>query len=211
MEFFLKWVLLASAQLAATISPGPAFVMLVRNAMVYGRHGGILTAFGLAMGVGMHVLFVLAGLSFITQEFPDILEVIRYVGAAYLCYIGIKALRAQKSAPEQESLEGVPSEAKQISAFKAFLAGFMTNVLNPKAVIFFTAVYTQFITVSTPWYEHVVYGLTSVVIEGGWFMGVAVVLTNPIIKARFMKVTHWVDRACGGLMIALGVKLALSR
>ena len=87
----------------------------------------------------------------------------------------------------------------------------MTNVLNPKAVIFFTAVYTQFIDLHTPWQVHVLYGMTSVVIEFLWFAGVAVVLTNPLIKQKFMGVVHWIERSCGGLMIALGVKLALSK
>lgn len=216
MEFFLQWLLMASVQGAATISPGPAFVVAVRNAMSYDRRAGIFTAFGLGLGVAVHVMIVLCGLAVLLQHYTFVFDVIRYAGAAYLIYIGGKAILLTKRKDKSASAGDVPAEQvvsarAAISGRKALSIGFFTNLLNPKAVIFFTAVFTQFIGPGTPVSVMALYGLTSVVIEILWFSGVAVVLTDRRIKARFLGAVHWVERTCGGLMIGLGVKLAFSR
>lgn len=213
MEFFLQWVLMASVQGAATISPGPAFVVAVRNAMAYDRRAGIFTAFGLGLGVGVHVLVVLCGLAVLLQHYTFLFDFIRYAGAAYLIYIGGKAIftKRKQASSSEAAVEAAPQTRSSISGRKALSIGFFTNLLNPKAVIFFTAVFTQFIGPGTPLSVMALYGLTSVVIEILWFSGVAVVLTDRRIKERFLGAVHWVERTCGGLMIGLGLKLAFSR
>ena len=210
MEFFLKWLLMASAQLVATMSPGPAFVISVRNSVVYDRRAAIFTSLGLALGVGAHVLFVLGGIAFIIEQSVFLYNFIKYAGAAYLIYIGIKSLRARKKILA-DAQQTETKKQETLTAIQAVRIGFLTNLLNPKAVLFFTAFYTQFIDIHTPWQTHVLYGSTSMAIEFLWFAGVAVVLTNPVIKQKFLGVVHWIGRTCGGLMIALGVKLALSK
>ena len=210
MEFFLKWLAMASVQLAATMSPGPAFVVSVRNAVAYDRRAAIFTSLGLALGVGAHVVFVLAGIAFIIAKSVFLYNFIKYAGAAYLIYIGIKSLRARKKILA-DTQQTETKKQETLTAMQAVRIGFLTNLLNPKAVLFFTAVYTQFIDIHTPWQTHVLYGSTSMAIEFLWFAGVAVVLTNPAIKQKFLGVVHWIERTCGGLMIALGVKLALSK
>tara|TARA_R110001592_G_scaffold29350_9_gene106625 strand:- start:43182 stop:43820 length:639 start_codon:yes stop_codon:yes gene_type:complete len=212
VTFFLQWILMAAVQLAATMSPGPAFVVAVRNAMAYNRPIGILTALGLACGVAAHVIFVLAGISFLIAKSVFLFNFIKYAGAAYLFYIGVKALIfSKKKEDTQNAVQNSVPDKPLISGYKAVLNGFLTNLLNPKAVVFFTAVYTQFIDLSTPVFMHLAYGVTSVAIEFLWFAGVAIVLTNPAVKSKFMKIMHWIERGCGGLMIGLGVKLALTK
>ncbi|MCL4678379.1 MAG: LysE family translocator [Alphaproteobacteria bacterium] len=210
MTLFFHWLLMASVQAAATISPGPAFVVAVRNAMAYDRRTGIFTAFGLGLGVAVHVLVVLCGLAVLLQHYTFVFDFIRYAGAAYLIYIGAKALMT-RAKPKAVSTDSVAPERVGISARKAVSIGFLTNLLNPKAVVFFTAVFTQFIGPGTPIAVMALYGATSVVIEIAWFSGVAVVLTDRRIKERFMGAVHWVERTCGGLMIGLGIKLAFSK
>ena len=212
MELFLKWALMASVQLAATMSPGPAFVVSVRNSMAYNRSVGVFTALGLSLGVAAHVVFVLAGISFIIAQSVFLFNFIKYAGAAYLFYIGVKALFFSKKRENgAEKNDDTSNRKGDMSVRKAIVNGFLTNLLNPKAVVFFTAVYTQFISIDTPFFMHMAYGLTSIFIEFLWFAGVAVVLTNPRVKAKFMRVMHWIERGCGGLMIGLGVKLAFTK
>ncbi len=211
MEFFIQWLLMATVQLAATMSPGPAFVVSVRNSMAYNRSIGIFTALGLSFGVAAHVIFVLLGISFLIAKSVFLFSFIKYAGAAYLFYIGIKAITGSKKenkGPEKQHIKG---ESHFISRRKSVLSGFLTNLLNPKAVVFFTAVYTQFIDPSTPVFMHMAYGMTSIIIEFSWFAGVALVLTNQSIKEKFLNVMHLIERGCGGLMIGLGVKLALTK
>lgn len=213
MTLFFAWLVMASVQLAATMSPGPAFVVAVRNAMKYDRKSAIATAFGLSLGVAAHVLFVLLGIAFLIAKSVFMLNFIRYAGAAYLFYIGIKAIRS--TAKKDEDADSVHDtqmgEKATLGIKKAVITGFLTNLLNPKAVVFFTAVYAQFITPETPLFMHLVYGGTSVFIEFTWFACVAIVLTNPRLHAFFNRIMHRIERICGGLMIALGVKLALSK
>ncbi len=215
MELFLQWALLASVQLAATMSPGPAFVVSVRNSMAHSRSVGVFTSLGLALGVGAHVVFVLVGISLVISQSVILFSIVKYAGAAYLCYVGIKAIFFSKKRGEEQPLgevdQNISPAKKAMSTRQAIMNGFLTNLLNPKAVVFFTAVYTQFIGVDTPLSIHLLYGVTSIVIEFLWFAGVAIVLTNPRVKRKFMSVMHWVERSCGGLMVALGVKLALSK
>ena len=208
MELFLAWILFASVQLAASMSPGPAFVVAVRNSMAYGRKVGICSALGLALGVLAHVGFVLLGISYLIAKSVLLFSFIKYAGAAYLIYIGIKALRSGKSSKSSDVAEGGMG-GKNITLGKAISMGLFTNLLNPKAVIFFTAVFTQFIDPSTSFSVQLLYGVTSGAIEFLWFSAVAIVLTNHSIKRKFMGVMHKVERLCGGLMIALGLKLAL--
>ena len=214
MEFLLAWMLMASVSLAATMSPGPAFVMTVRSSMTYGRAFGIATAFGLAIGVMAHVMFVLLGVSFIIAQSVFLYNFIRYAGAAYLFYIGVKSILSARKNKKIITVPDVNESAKpkkETSIPKSILSGFLTNLLNPKAVIYFTAVYTQFITLETPVTTHLIYGATSVSIEFLWFMGLSIVLTHRAIRERFVACMQWVERICGGLMIGLGVKLALSK
>ena len=210
MELFLKWLLLAGVQSAATISPGPAFAVMVRNAVAYDRRTGIMTAIGLGIGVGAHVLFVLGGIAVILSQSVYAFNAVKYIGAAYLIYIGIKALRTPAHAPQTPE-ETITKQSQSLSDFKALRMGFLTNLLNPKAVIFFTAVFTQFIDAATPIFVLALFGLTSVAVEIIWFSLLALFLNSPRIKSRYMAMAHWIERICGGLLLALGVRLALSK
>jgi RhtB (resistance to homoserine/threonine) family protein len=209
---FLAWCLFAAVQMAATMSPGPAFAVSVRNVMAYGRRGGIFTALGFGVGVGAHVVFVLCGLSVVITQSVLLFSIIKYAGAAYLVYIGVKAVLSKKAEGQPQTdliVEDVPKA--RISDWKAFRVGVLTNLLNPKAVVFFTAVFTQFIDFNAGMHVLALYGLTSVFIEIIWFSLLAVFLTHARIHAVFKAFAHWIERVCGGLMVALGVKLALSK
>jgi RhtB (resistance to homoserine/threonine) family protein len=207
-EYFGVWLILASVNLAATLSPGPAFILTVRNALSYNRPLGMMTAMGLGLGIGVHVAFVLGGIAVVIAKSVILFNLIKYAGAAYLVFIGAKAVLAKKS---DNANPNIQTAQKPLTAFGALRMGFLTNVLNPKAVVFFTAVYAQFITVDTPPQILVLFGLTSVLIEAIWFSIVTFILTNPRIKNAFLGISHWIERVCGGLLIALGIRLALSK
>lgn len=206
-EFLVAWLVLASVNFVATISPGPAFALTVRNAIAYDRRAGIMTAIGLGLGIAGMVTIVLGGFAAIISQSVLIFNIIKYVGAAYLVYIGAKALMAKKPAIVNAAEEHI-SAVRKISDLAALRMGYLTNQFNPKGLVFFSAVFAQFISPGTPWQVLVLYGLTSVMIEILWFGTVAFILTNPLIKQRFMGISHWIERVCGGLLIALGVRLA---
>ncbi len=217
MDVLVPLLLWASIQLAASMSPGPAFILSVKTAMSYGRRPAIFTAIGLAIGVGFHVVIALTGMSLILSKSVIAYNIIKYAGAAYLIYIGINSLiksyRAFKEKKDEQSskalfVEGDIHSRQEISISKAFVQGLVTNVLNPKALVFFTAVLSQFLGADMTVSTKIFYGLISVGIEGVWFTFVAVVLTHPAIRQKFIKFIHWIDGVFGGLIVYLGVKIA---
>jgi RhtB (resistance to homoserine/threonine) family protein len=209
MEFFFEWLIVFGISLVAMMSPGPDFVLAVRNSLVYSRRTGIFTAFGFALGVCVHVTYCIIGIAAVISQSIMLFNLIKYIGAGYLVYVGWHALRSHGfSAPVHDD-ETV--KVRDISALKAVGMGFMTNVLNPKATMFFLALFTQVIDPHTPLAVQILYGGTAVILNACWFSLVAIVLTHKPIKAKFLSYAKWIDRVCGGLMIALGLKLALTK
>jgi threonine/homoserine/homoserine lactone efflux protein len=93
----------------------------------------------------------------------------------------------------------------------ALRMGFLTNITNPKVTLFFLALFTQVISRDTPTYVRVAYGVEMSAMTFAWFAIVAIVFSQPIVKEKFGKVQHHVEKVFGVLLIALGIKVALSR
>ena len=208
MEFLTIWLAFAVIGIVATISPGPAFAMTVRIAVANSRNIGIIFALGLGVGIAFHVTAILVGIGALIAQSVLLFNIIKYAGAAYLIYIGIKGLKSRK----KEKLSTHDKQAKSdLKPSAAFRQGVITNILNPKALVFLTAVLAQFITPETTLFHKIALGSTSVMIETIWFSMLAIFLTNPAIKARFTAIAHWIERTCGGLLVGLGVKLGLTK
>ncbi|HAX91084.1 MAG TPA: hypothetical protein DCY07_02610 [Rhodospirillaceae bacterium] len=194
----------------AVISPGPDFVVAVRNSVAHSRRAGLFTALGFGLSILVHVSYTVAGIAALIAQSILLFNVIKYAGAAYLIYLGIQALRSRgmgKAAVDH----ALNAEKKSRMSDKAALSsGFLTNVLNPKATLFFLAIFSQIIRIDTPVVWMVVYGLTCSFIITGWFSLVAFVLTQARVRNAFLKATKWIDRGCGLVLVALGVKVALS-
>lgn len=122
----------AVIHLLAVMSPGPDFIMTIHNTLKYSRRSGIYSAIGLGLGIAVHVTYCLVGIAVIISKSVVLFSIIKYLGAAYLIYIGIKALRSKRG-PDYGSEEHVPQD---ISPLKALRSGFLTNVTNPKATLF---------------------------------------------------------------------------
>lgn len=206
--FITNWILLAGIFLLALASPGPDLVMVVRNALLHSRRAGLWTAAGFALGVGIHVTYTLAGLATVIAHSVVLFNLIKYAGAAYLIYVGIKSLRSSGFTSDV-SVHG--PQTTSLSDMQALRAGFLTNLLNPKATIFFMAVFSQFITESTPLIVQILYAGTCIAMTFLWFSCVAFFLTQSRIRIMFLSASQWIDRLCGGFLVALGIKLALTK
>jgi len=205
---WLNWFLLMGVFGLAVMSPGPDFVVAVRNSIMGSRSAGLMTALGFASGVCIHMIYTLVGLATVIANSVILFSAIKYIGAAYLLYMGFKSLTSKGF---DMNAADYKAPKKQLTLKKAFLSGFLTNILNPKATLFFLAVFSQFITVTTPFGIQFFYAMTCVVMCGLWFSVVAVVLTNVRLKEKFLSFSKLIDRLCGGFLIALGLKLALSK
>ena len=204
----MNWFLLMGIFTIALASPGPDFVIAVRNSLSFSRLAGVYTAIGFALGVGVHVTYTLFGLATVISQSVILFSLIKYAGAAYLFYIGIQSLRSN-GFEDTDSLK--QKRQKTLSPLQCLWNGFLTNVLNPKATLFFLSIFSQFVTPETPMNIQALYGLTCMVMTGLWFSLVAVVLTQGSIKRAFLRATKWIDKICGVLLIGLSIKLALTK
>lgn len=211
--YIAQWLTLIAVFSVAVISPGPDFIMAVRNSIVFSRSVGILTATGFALGVMVHVTYTIFGISAIIAQSILLFNIIKYAGAAYLIYFGIQAIRSKgmgQKAIDQATANKEKDATQAMSDWQAIRSGFLTNVLNPKATLFFLAIFSQIIRPDTPFIWQSVYGLTCAAMVFIWFSMVVLVLTHGPVRTAFLKATKWIDRVCGTLLIALGVKVALT-
>lgn len=189
------------AHLLGVTSPGPDFAMVVRQSLAFGRSAGVWTAAGIGSGILFHVAWGLFGLAWLTQRWPASLTAIGIAGALFLLWMGAQALRAQPLPDTAEDLRA----AQPGSARRFFGIGLATNVLNPKAALFFVALFTA--VVSGPVSLPVTIALAAwlPLATFAWFAFVATVLGNPAARRRLRHVAHWIDRAMGAVLIALGL------
>ncbi|WP_338669277.1 LysE family translocator [Pseudodesulfovibrio methanolicus] len=208
MNFSIETNLLAVAgiTLLAVISPGPDFAVILRNALRSGRGPGLATALGIACGVVVHVTYTLLGLGWLVARYAWLLTAIRYAGAAYLVWLGCSALLSRREASGRPQ---APAADARADLRQAFGNGFLCNILNPKTVLFFIALFTQVVAPGTPLAAQVGIGAYIVMAHLAWFAFVVLVLTNPAALRVFNNWRRAVERGVGGCLVALGVTLAI--
>jgi len=133
MEFINVFLTVALVHLLAVISPGPDFVLITRNSLICSRQVGIYSALGLGLGILVHVTYSLVGIGLLISKSIFLFSTIKFVGAGYLIYVGYKSLTSKHS-----RIEILNHKKKDvISNSSALKMGFITNVTNPKATLFF--------------------------------------------------------------------------
>lgn len=198
--------IVTTVHMLGLISPGPDFAMIVRNSLVYSRRTGIMTAIGIALGVGVHVTYSILGIGLIVSKSLLLFSALKTIGALYLLYLAYHMLRSKPSSVSNESVFAKPD----IAPSKALKIGFLTNVFNPKATLFFFAVFSQVIDPATGLVLKLGFGIEMIVLTYLWFSFVTHVLTISVIKARYQRVTHHIDRIMGAVLATLGIKILMS-
>jgi RhtB (resistance to homoserine/threonine) family protein len=205
MTYLPEFLTVVVIHLLAVMIPGPDFVMISRNTMVHSRRTGIYSAVGLGLGIPVHVTYCLVGIGLIIAHSLFLFSLLKFAGAGYLAYIGFKSLRAHAAAVSAASEPG----RRPLSALAAVRIGFLTNVLNPKATLFFFALFTQVISPATPRWILAIYGVEMSLMTFAWFALVATVLSHQAVKARFVAIQPRLEKVFGVLLIGLGLKVAL--
>ncbi|MDG0797196.1 LysE family translocator [Pectobacterium punjabense] len=187
------------------ISPGPDFFLVIRNAARYPRVAALMTAFGVICGVATHMAYCVAGLAVVVITTPWLFNVLKYAGAAYLIWIGVQALFTRGGS----KLDVSHLAQQSVSLKKAFLQGYLCNLLNPKATLFFLAMFTQVLNIHSGigeklWYAMIIWGLSVV-----WWPLLVVLFQSEPVRRGLAKVQKLVDKLLGTVLIALGIKVAL--
>jgi threonine/homoserine/homoserine lactone efflux protein len=195
------------ASIALNLTPGlDTFYILTRS----GREGhavGLAAALGINAGCIVHTLAAVLGISAILMTSALAFSVLKYLGAAYLVWIGLRMLLSRAAARQ-------PTETRGLGLGAAFRQGMLTNVLNPKVALFFLAFLPQFVSM------HAMHPQIGLVLLGLSFIGTGMTWSTVLALAgghihRLLtakpKLGQWMDRACGMVLVAFGVKLALQQ
>lgn len=202
-EFFIVAVFLLN------VTPGPDTAYIVGRSVVQGRGAGLMSALGISAGCCVHSLACAFGLTALLAASAAAFTVIKFAGAIYLIYLGVRLIFAKPAADQaagEARAAGAPKSLRQL-----FLQGFWTNVLNPKVVLFFVSFFPQFVALGS---DHkalafLTLGAVFVVMSTLWNSLVAWVAGS--VTRRFSGrplVKQWLDRGVGGAFVGLGIKLA---
>lgn len=197
-------IAVATITILAVISPGPDFAMVTRNSYAFGSRTGLISAFGIACGVQVHVMYTVLGIAVVIVNSPPLFLGMKVLGASYLIYLGYKSL-TNKTVVKLEDVSGSAP-----SSLAAFRMGFLTNALNPKTMLFVVATYTQVVHAGSPISHNFAYGLFMSVSHWVWFSIVALFFAAPAMRRRLLNHQLTVDRIIGIALIALGASLAFT-
>jgi threonine/homoserine/homoserine lactone efflux protein len=203
--------LLSFAALAAVLVavPGPAVLLVMKSVIVHGRRQALLTALGVYGGDLVWVVSSAVGLTAVLVASGPAFEALRYLGAAYLLYLGLRLLLQRHLPPDgPDELSAVPSSRRM--SRRAFRQGALCELSNPKTALVFTSVMPQFVPTRPSAVELVAFGVVFASLGFASLVGYALVMTRArrIVRPRMRS---GLLRAGGGLLAAFGVGLALER
>jgi RhtB (resistance to homoserine/threonine) family protein len=184
------------------ISPGPDMVLVSRNTLVGGRVGGLETSLGILLGNFVHMAYCALGVGWLISRSILAFSLLKYLGAAYLIYLGIASLRAGRAPFDLEA------ERAGHSKRTWFIQGLVNNLLNPKGTLFYLGVFTVVITPETSVGMTGVLVLSMTLVSASFWLVFVHVLDRPSTRSYFERCQHRVNRVFGVLLIALGLRVA---
>lgn len=209
------WGFLAAGVLL-NLTPGADSLYIIMRSISKGPQAGVFSALGIISGILVHTLLAALGLSVLLASYPLAFTMVKYLGALYLCYLGIRLLWPKQSTQVSEQLpKDVMSEAKLgvkhgINQWQIYKQGILTNVLNPKVALFFLAFFPQFIdpNYGNAMLSFSLLGLSFAVTSLVWCVSLA------LLAAKFSEqlrqnpsIECWLNKISGVVFIALGLRL----
>lgn len=197
------------AGLILNLTPGADTIYILGRSVAQGKKAGILSALGISTGAIFHIIFATLGLSIILAKSATAFEIVKYLGAVYLIFLGIKTILKKEDGKFELS-----NESEIVNYRKIYLSGVLTNILNPKVALFFLAFLPQFIAPnygqsSLPF---LILGVTFLLTGTIWCLVLALFASKLSDRIRKnYKIKMWLDKITGGIFVTLGIKLALMK
>ncbi|AIN18314.1 homoserine/Threonine efflux family protein [Yersinia rochesterensis] len=204
----MLFLTVALVHLVALMSPGPDFFFVSQTAASRSRREAMMGVVGISLGIVVWAGVALMGLNLILQKMAWLHEIIMVGGGLYLCWMGwqlLKSARSKQDTSESEVQVALPARGR------TFVRGFLTNLSNPKAVIYFGSVFSLFVgdnvTAGARW------GLFVLIVAETfiWFSIVACVFALPVMRRGYQRLSKWIDGLAGVLFTGFGIHLILSR
>ncbi|MGF1679804.1 LysE family translocator [Photobacterium minamisatsumaniensis] len=187
------------------ISPGADFVVVLKNSLNQGRKAGVWTAIGISLAICVHISYSLLGISYLISQNAALFASIKYAGAAYLIFIGIKGLISDSAEVELSA-----GELNKVTAPQFLIQGFLCNVLNPKTMLFFLSIFSQLISPDMDENSTaLLYGGYMIIVHALWFSLVAILFTSKALQSPLIRMKKRLNQVCGAGLITFGSLLAI--
>ena len=189
---------IAAVCMMGAISPGPSLAVVVRNTVSGGRREGVITSIGHGIGFGIYALIAVIGMSTLLEN-EKAFQALQWGGAGLLILLGIMMIKSESKNEDEDNNSGR----------RGFTEGFMMAFLNPKILVFLTAVFSQFLWVGITLREQIIVGVMGGVIDGVWYVLVALALAGTPLINGLRKNAVIVDRVIGTVLLFVAVSLIL--
>ena len=190
------WIQFAAICIVGAMSPGPSMALIIRNSIKYGRVSGLLSSIGHAIGIGIYASISVVGLQIILINNIFVFNTIQFCGSIFLLILGILFL---KNSGEKLSLE---DDQKNLNSF---IQGFAISILNPKILIWFTAIFSQFIEASSTSMTKLTMVFMASSIDGIWYIIVTIVVTGFGLKQFLENNTKTIQNISGIVLIFISL------
>ena len=206
MESLILIGTILAIHLLAWFIPGPVFVLIIRNSLVYSRKSGMWTALGISIANIIHITYSVMGLGFIISASPVAFNIIKFLGVGYLVYLSIKTFLIK---PETQKTGIVPDKPKDISPFKAVKMGFLITILSPKASLFFASIFTGVMASGSPFWVIIFLWIAMPLNSFVMASIFSVFFTQKKVKDVYGNYQHLVNKLLGVALLLLAVIIAL--
>lgn len=203
MTTFGILVSIAVAIAIGAMSPGPSFVLVSRVSVANSRLHGLAAAIGMGLGGTLFAVLALAGLIALLERVEWLYLVLKGVGGLYLVYLGVMIWRGAR----EPISAGSPEGRRMISAPRAMLIGFVTQVSNPKTAVVYASIFAALMPQNPPLAVMLALPPVIFLIEAGWYAVVAIAFSAPRSQQAYLGAKLWVDRLAGAVIGALGLRL----
>ena len=190
------WVQFATICIVGAMSPGPSMALIIRNSIKYGRVSGILSSVGHAIGIGIYAGVSVAGLQIILINNIFLFNTIQFCGSVFLLVLGILFLR--------DTGQKLSIQDKQKSV-NSFMQGFAISILNPKILIWFAAIFSQFIEISSTNFIKLTMVLIASSIDGLWYIILTIIVTGFGLKQFLENNTKIIQNISGTVLIFISI------
>ena len=190
------WVQFATICIVGAMSPGPSMALIIRNSIKYGRVSGILSSVGHAIGIGIYAGVSVAGLQIILINNIFLFNTIQFCGSVFLLVLGILFLR--------DTGQKLSIQDKQKSV-NSFMQGFAISILNPKILIWFAAIFSQFIEISSTNFVKFTMVFIASSIDGLWYIILTIIVTGFGLKQFLENNTKIIQNISGAVLIFISI------
>lgn len=206
-SYWSEFAAIALAHLFAVASPGPDFAVVMRQCVTAGTRAGVWTALGVGSGILLHVAYCILGVALLLSSSPALFDVMKFAAALYLAYLGVRSISASLQVRPAPASAADAGEVRPLSAIGL---GFLTNGLNPKATLFFLALFAVVIDPQTPLAVQLFYGAYLAVATFAWFALLSAVLGHPVVRQFLLRSGVWFERGMGVVLLLLAAQIAFN-